>query len=156
MQALGAASVVNGSTAAHQGADRRQQRRHRHFRGGDGDQLRHRGRDRDRQHAGFASVGAYLGDGGSVTNGSAGDKKALITGGSVGIAAVGAAATLTNFGSVKATGTAGVGVWLADGGKVVNGSAADKTATISGALSRHLRGRRRVGHQFRHGERDAD
>ena len=66
---------------------------------------------------GFASVGAYLGDGGSVTNGSAGDKKALIAGGSVGIAAVGAAATLSNFGSVKATGTAGVGVWAADGGK---------------------------------------
>jgi hypothetical protein len=82
---------------------------------------------------GFSSVGAYLAGGGNVTNGSAADTKASIGGASAGVAAFGAAITLTNFGSVAGTGAAGLGVFLQDGGSIVNGSAGDTAATISGA-----------------------
>jgi hypothetical protein len=49
---------------------------------------------------GFASVGAYLGDGGSVTNGAKTGLVAQISGASEGVAAIGAVATVTNFGTI--------------------------------------------------------
>jgi len=69
----------------------------------------------------------YLGDGGSVTNGSAADTTALLVGYANGVAASLRAATVTNFATINA---AQVGVDLGDGGSVINGSATDKTALL--------------------------
>jgi fibronectin-binding autotransporter adhesin len=86
--------------------------------------------------AGAASrggVGIYLIDGGLVTNGSASDTHALVSAYAVGLAALEAAATLTNYGVVRAVGTASAGVALGYGGLVVNGSTVVTSAIIEGA-----------------------
>ena len=71
----------------------------------------------------------YLKQGGVVTNAST----AVVAGygSNAGIAIVGAAGAVTNFGAIDG-GTAGRGVELYDGGSLVNGSAGDTLATIRG------------------------
>lgn len=73
-----------------------------------------------------SSVSLYLG--GNITNGSASDTKALISG-STGVY-VGGPATVTNFGTMISTGTHS-GIVMEEGGSVTNGSAADTTALIA-------------------------
>ena len=75
----------------------------------------------------------YLKLGGSLTNGSASDTTAAVTGfgTGVGVLIVGAPGALTNFGTIGG-GTAGRGVELYDGGTVTNGSAGDTLAAIRG------------------------
>jgi fibronectin-binding autotransporter adhesin len=82
--------------------------------------------------AGPFGYGVYLMDGGVLTNGAAGDTQALISGG-FGISAIGAAATVQNFGTIAGQGSRfHSGVLLSAGGSITNGSAADVKATISG------------------------
>ena len=74
-------------------------------------------------------TGVSLG-GGKVMNGSSADRAALVSGASYGIvvsSAATAASLVTNFGSVAATGTAGIGVSLDNGGK--------NTVTNAGAIT---------------------
>jgi len=75
----------------------------------------------------------YLKLGGSLTNGSATATTASVSGygTNAGVAIVGAPGAVTNFGTI-AGGTAGRGVELYDGGTVINGSASDTLAAISG------------------------
>lgn len=69
--------------------------------------------------------------GGAVTNGSASNTTALITGdGYSGIAALSYRTTVTNFGTIS--GATRYGVQLDEGGRVTNGSNADVRATIDG------------------------
>ncbi len=88
-------------------------------------------------HGSDYGVGVYLGAGGSVTNGSIRDTAALIEGSS-GVAARGAAATVTNFGSIFAVGNipGGAGVGLYAGGLLTNGSTDDTTAMIETGYER--------------------
>ena len=75
--------------------------------------------------------GVLLQAGGSVTNGSSADTKALIEGGTFGVYGQTISATVTNFGAMSGT---EAGVLLQVGGKITNGSATDTTATVSGSL----------------------
>jgi hypothetical protein len=80
-----------------------------------------------------ASRGIYLSNGGSVTNGSDADTTASITGTKAGLEIAGAAGAVVNFATISgAAGTAGVGVYLAAGGSLTNGSATDTKALIQG------------------------
>ncbi len=74
--------------------------------------------------------GVHLGEGGSATNGSAGDRTALIEGYNNGVAAAGAYATVSNFGTIS--GVTGAGVAVGSGGSITNGGSADRTALIEG------------------------
>lgn len=79
-----------------------------------------------------ASNGIAIGTG-TVTNGSAGDRKALIEARAGGIVSGGAA--VMNYGTIRSIGTAGArdaGVILAAGGSLTNGSKADGAALIEG------------------------
>jgi fibronectin-binding autotransporter adhesin len=82
----------------------------------------------------FGEAGIYLGGGGSVTNGSANDHSALVSG--YGGVIAHSAATVVNFGSIEATGASSAagayGVALYAGGSMTNGSVNDQTALISG------------------------
>ncbi|HEY2177487.1 MAG TPA: hypothetical protein VGH15_02800 [Caulobacteraceae bacterium] len=70
--------------------------------------------------------------GGTVTNGSATDPAALISGVDYGVVFFTNPGTVNTFGTVTATGTLGTGIRLENGGRVNNGSAADKTALVQG------------------------
>jgi hypothetical protein len=74
--------------------------------------------------------------GGTLTNGSATDTAALITGNRSGVyATVGTTVTIGNFGTIQATGAGNsVGVNMDGNGRVTNGSAADTTALIEGGF----------------------
>jgi len=75
-------------------------------------------------------LGVSLAAGGLVTNGSASDDSATISGNyGVGIASQG---EVVNFGTIEGLNTAGYGVKLAGGGTIVNGSAGDTAALIEG------------------------
>jgi hypothetical protein len=74
--------------------------------------------------------GVWLREGGAVTNGSAADTTASITGFSTGVQADGGPGTVANFGTIQ--GAVGYGVSLATGGTVSNGSAADHGALVEG------------------------
>jgi len=78
------------------------------------------------------AAGVFLGDGGSVANGDASHASALIEGYSTGIRSFSPHVTITNGGTIAATGSLGFGVYLLDGGSVTNGSASDTGATIVG------------------------
>jgi hypothetical protein len=82
---------------------------------------------------GFASFGIYFQTGGSVTNGSATDTAASITGVTWGVEIEQAPGTIANFGTIRGTGTLGRGIVLGAGGSVTNGSAADTAAYIAAA-----------------------
>jgi hypothetical protein len=77
----------------------------------------------------YAGSGVILNDGGSVTNGSASDTKALISSSSFGVGALNATATVTNFGAIYGSVE---GVNLEAGGALTNGSATDAAALIGG------------------------
>jgi hypothetical protein len=87
--------------------------------------------------ASSAGAGVLLANGGTVTNGSATDTSALIEGGA-GILGQGGSATIKNFGSIRGDGATlggiGIGVYLADGGVVTNGTKLDTTASITGLV----------------------
>ncbi|HEX3881554.1 MAG TPA: hypothetical protein VHW66_02745 [Stellaceae bacterium] len=79
--------------------------------------------------AGGAKYGIYLKDGGSIANtGNA----ALISGNFAAVLAAGAVATVTNTGSIAGNPAFGVGIYLADGGTVTNGSVVATGAAITG------------------------
>ena len=75
------------------------------------------------------SPGVLLEAGGSVTNGTALDTAALISGQN-GVYALNAIATVANFGTIVGAGAAGV--YLGDGGIVTNGAATDRGALVEG------------------------
>jgi fibronectin-binding autotransporter adhesin len=79
---------------------------------------------------GLFGSAAYLRAGGSVTNGSAADSSALLSGQAFGVEIQHGIGTVTNFGIIQGTGATGRGVVLQAGGKVVNGSVADTSAKI--------------------------
>ncbi len=75
-------------------------------------------------------------NGGRVTNGSATNTLALISAARYGIYGNALApATVTNFGTIQGGDASAtyVGVWLNDGGRIVNGGATDAKALITGA-----------------------
>src|SRR5579872_3063672 len=79
--------------------------------------------------------GLRLVSGGSITNGSATDKTASISGGVDGVKfGIHGVGTVNNFGTIANTGTnpSGAGVWAGGSASVVNGSTADTGALITG------------------------
>jgi hypothetical protein len=80
--------------------------------------------------AGGADAAIFLADGGSVTNGTAGDHTALIQG-AAGIIVSGAAGYVSNAGTIRATGNA-FGVEMISGGALTNGSLNNPGALIQG------------------------
>jgi hypothetical protein len=83
--------------------------------------------------------GVFIVAGGSVTNGAANDTSAVIVGAHSGVVA-NALASVVNFGRIQAfsqiyTTTEVDGVDLAAGGTIVNGSASDTIASVSGAVA---------------------
>jgi hypothetical protein len=81
--------------------------------------------------------GVRLLSGGAITNGSGTDTKASITGGLYGVKlGIHGAGTIHNFGTIASTSTTtGMGVLAVATAAVVNGSASDTTADISGYYS---------------------
>ncbi|HEY7851847.1 MAG TPA: hypothetical protein VIB82_02660, partial [Caulobacteraceae bacterium] len=85
---------------------------------------------------GTAGAAVALEGGGVVTNGSAADTTALIdSNGKYGIAGVGVATTVNNFGTVLAAYSgASAAVYLKNGGTVTNGSTKDTGAHIASSI----------------------
>jgi hypothetical protein len=86
---------------------------------------------------GTAGSGIYIQNGGSVANGSAAETGRGILGVTVGVdinGGSGAAGTVTNYGSIGATGAASTGVADRAGGSVLNGSTLSTGWSITGAL----------------------
>jgi hypothetical protein len=79
-------------------------------------------------------AGVTLAASGGVTNGSASDTAASISGYVCGVDAAGASATIANFGAISGTGRYGDGVNVSPSGRVTNGSAGDSAASISGYI----------------------
>ena len=89
---------------------------------------------------GAGAYGALLSAGGALTNGSNGDKTALIAG-RVGVEIQGAPGTLKNFGTIQASGGYGdYGLSMSGAGSVTNGSASDTAAVIEGYGGVELQG----------------
>ena len=85
------------------------------------------------------SSGISVRGGGSITNGSTADTKALITGTNHGVYMSGiVASTVTNFGTITSSNKSAVDLYL--GGHLINGSATDITARITGASAAYLGG----------------
>jgi hypothetical protein len=84
---------------------------------------------------GTSGSGVHLYAGGTVTNGADGATAALITGADSGVNITGAAGTVTNAGTITATGAYGVGVFLDLGGSVTNGAYGATAALIAGAAA---------------------
>ena len=72
--------------------------------------------------------------GGTLVNGNNGDTGASISAYTMGVFALGSAASVMNYGSIVASGSTGLGIYLRAGGTVTNGSASDKTALLRGGL----------------------
>jgi hypothetical protein len=69
---------------------------------------------------GSASTGVLLEGGGTVVNGQSGSSGGYISGGKQAISVAHAAGTVTNFATVSATATNGIGIYLHAGGRVTN------------------------------------
>jgi hypothetical protein len=80
--------------------------------------------------AGASKFGVYFYSGGTVTNGTATDTTALISGYKA-VAAKYSVATVVNSGTISG---AGYGVYLGSGGTVTNGTSVDTTALIRGYI----------------------
>jgi len=81
---------------------------------------------------GAGDSGVEMQAGGILSNGAAGETAALIEG-YEGVLITGAAATMSNFGAVLATGVGGdYGVKITDGGRLTNGAPGDHGALIDG------------------------
>ncbi len=81
---------------------------------------------------GETANGVYLLNGGSITNGGGTNQVALIEG-ETGVRAIGASASVKNFGTVLAGGNTGdYGVYIAAGGSLTNGSVSNSVALIEG------------------------
>jgi len=89
---------------------------------------------------GTAADGAQFTQGGNVANGAATDTTALIEGATAGIDFLAKAGTVTNFGTVVTSSTAGAAVTAEDGGVVTNGSGSDATALLVGGMGVELAG----------------
>jgi hypothetical protein len=96
---------------------------------------------------GTASAGIYLNDGGRVTNGSASDTQALVSGHYWGVKATDIGATIVNYGRIVAASAGIVGglacaVDLNGSGTVTNGTTADTSASIIeyGASALYIKG----------------
>jgi len=89
---------------------------------------------------GTAADGAQFTQGGNVANGAATDTTALIEGATAGINFLAKAGTVTNFGTVVTSSTAGAAVTAEDGGTVTNGSGSDTTALLVGGMGVELAG----------------
>ena len=70
---------------------------------------------------------------GTVSNGSTLNTTALISGYSSGVRITGPGAYISNLATIAATGQLGGAVYLRAGGSIVNGTAADTTAVLTGA-----------------------
>lgn len=81
---------------------------------------------------GSETIGVNLKSGGGVTNGSASDRAALIEGANSGVGCFGGATAITNFGTIKGDGDRGAGVFATADINLINGSARDTTALITG------------------------
>jgi hypothetical protein len=81
--------------------------------------------------SGFYGDGVALDAGGSITNGSVRDTTALIAGYD-GVFALGAVASIVNFGTIASGGAYAAGVSLGLSGSLTNGSALDPAALIIG------------------------
>jgi hypothetical protein len=79
---------------------------------------------------GQSGVGVYLRSGGTITNGGTRDTAATITAPMFAVQVTHAPGTVGNFGTILGTGPLARGVLLQDGGKVMNGTYTDTTATI--------------------------
>jgi hypothetical protein len=82
---------------------------------------------------GTSTSGVITLGGGSVVNGTTGDKSALIEGVSNGVQSVGVATTVTNLGTIEATAAFSRGVYESAGATVTNGRSTDTSALIIGA-----------------------
>jgi hypothetical protein len=74
----------------------------------------------------------YLHDGGTITNGSAGDTTALIEG-EVGVYIDAGRGIVSNFGTIETSAGGGPGIELNQGGSIVNGASGSTAASILGA-----------------------
>jgi hypothetical protein len=79
----------------------------------------------------ISGAGVYMAGSGTITNGAASQLGRDITAGRYGIY-IGDVGNITNFGSISGTNSSGIGVKLADGGTLLNGAAAAKTASVTG------------------------
>ena len=95
---------------------------------------------------GYGKEAVDLKAGGQVTNGSTTNTAATIRG-VVGLYG-GLSTTLTNFGSVIGSGTAGVGGYLKNGGTITNGSSSDTHALIAGAIGAAILGNSGTVHNY--------
>jgi hypothetical protein len=78
-----------------------------------------------------AGIGVFASGSATVSNGSAADTLASISGYYSGVRIAGTAASVVNFAGITATSTVGSGVYLRNGGTVTNGSATDTVASIA-------------------------
>ena len=78
------------------------------------------------------TYGVFIGEGGSVINGSASATGRLIEAARDGVAISGAAGTVSNFGTIAGTLAGGSGVLLAHGGTVNNGASGSTGWLIAG------------------------
>ena len=84
------------------------------------------------QGFGTAGAGVAVGGGGLVSNGDTSAAAAVIVGTAFGVRITGKRGPVTNFGTIRGSGTAGAGIDLAVGGVVTNGASALTTALITG------------------------
>ncbi|HXV01269.1 MAG TPA: hypothetical protein VG166_12305 [Caulobacteraceae bacterium] len=97
---------------------------------------------------GASGIGVELESGGVVVNGAAGDHAATLIGAEFGLLVVNAAGTLSNYGTVRATGTSSIGAAFTEGGTITNGSAADTSAVIEGVVGVVVEGQAGVVRNF--------
>jgi hypothetical protein len=86
----------------------------------------------DGKIVGKSGDGVYIGGAGIVDNGSSGERGRSISGVSAGIEISGGTGTISNYGSISASGTAGDGAWLRLGGTLTNGSTSVTGLSITG------------------------
>jgi hypothetical protein len=85
---------------------------------------------------GSGGAGITLESGGFVTNGAIGSTSALIDGNSLGVAILGSAGTVSNYGTIVSTQTTGGGaILLQAGGSITNGASGSTSGLITAAAT---------------------